>query len=213
LFSAHPSHALNKLFADKPYQGVAPDQAEFLFIGLDANYAPDIHLKPIFQRILEYHADGVAFWRKYGVHHPFLLPEYSGDGQFYHRSFARIGFGPQHADLVSFVELLHVPTVGKSALVAADLDASHLRALDFAILSGRATHIFVPSTVARLMAVTKVFPWLPKVPIEGAGALRILYRSGVKTVYSHLHFSAYGKFESLKRDEAAAIRGLLPQSS
>jgi len=116
VYILHPSPELRALFAAKPYQGVAPDKATFLFVGLDANYDEAIDFSPVFPFIREYHTDGVAFWRRYGVHHPFLLPQYSGDGQLYHRSFARIGFGPQHANLVSFVELLHVPTVGRDKL-------------------------------------------------------------------------------------------------
>lgn len=133
-YLAHPSPELNALFAHKPYQGATPERARFLFIGLDANYEAEIETKPIFSKIREYHNDGVAFWRKHGVHHPFLLPEYSGDGRHYHQSFSRIGFGPEHADLVSFVELFHVPTVGRNILVANDLDAAHLNMLNAAIL-------------------------------------------------------------------------------
>lgn len=69
--------------------------ATFLFVGLDANYSPDLEASPSFQSVLEYHEDGVAFWRRYGVHHPFLLPEYRGDGRRYHRTFAKIGFKPK----------------------------------------------------------------------------------------------------------------------
>jgi hypothetical protein len=211
MYSVHPSRELNDLFAHKPYQGAAPDQAMFLFVGLDANYEPQIEQKAIFAKVREYHDDGVSFWRKYGVHHPFLLPEYSGDGQFYHRSFARIGFGPQHADLVSFIELLHLPTVGKSVLVTTDLDESHLKVLNSAIIEGRAAHIFVPGKVANLMRATGVFPWLPKAPQEKVETLGVLFRDHSKKVYSHLHFSTWGKSQQKKIQEAVAIRNLMPQ--
>jgi len=210
VYVAHPSSALNDLFAAKPYQGVAPDQATFLFVGLDANYDPEIGRKPIFSKILEYHADGVAFWRANGVHHPFLLPEYSGGGRVYHRNFARIGFSPQHADLVSFTELLHVPTVGRNVLVAADLALSHLDLLNAVILDGPARHVFVSASVARLMRTTRLFPWLPRAPIEYFGSLGVLFRDRSKTVYSHLHFSNYGKFQQQMTAESSAIRDLLP---
>jgi len=120
MFSLHPSPELNNLFKEKPYQGVSPDEAIFLFVGLDANYHRLIDTQPIFSKIIEYHNDSVGFWQKYGVHHPFLLNEYSGDGQLYHRNFSRIGFQPEHADLVSFIELLHLPTFGRSNLVNSD---------------------------------------------------------------------------------------------
>jgi len=198
------------LFAAKPYQGVAPHKATFLFIGLDANYDAKIDRSPIFPFTREYHEDGVAFWRRYEVHHPFLLPQYSGDGQLYHRSFARIGFGPQHANLVSFVELLQVPTVGRNKLDCDDLDPSHLKMLESAIFDGTATCTFISAGVARLLRATRNFRWLPKEPQIGSSLPGIWYQRGAKTVYSHLHFSVYGKFAQRKAEEAAAIRQLLP---
>lgn len=212
MYETHPSHELKKLFAHKPYQGVAPDKAAFLFVGLDANYDAHIAARPIFSRICEYHNDGVAFWRNHGVHHPFLLPEYSGDGQLYHRSFARIGFCSHHANLVSFVELLHVPTVGRSKLVTSDLDESHLKILNVAIIDGQAEYVFISANVARLMHSTGAFPWLTKSPQKGESTLAVFYRQNNKTVYAHLHFSVYGKFELQKRKEASFMRSLLPQA-
>lgn len=209
MYVPHPSQELNDLFVSKPYQGVAPEAARFLFIGLDANYDRAIETRGIFFRVREYHQDGVAFWQASGVHHPFLLPEYSGDGQFYHRSFAHIGFGPQHAPLVSFTELLHVPTVGRSSLIPADLDPAHLKNLNTAIREGQARHIFIPAGVARLMNATEAFPWLAKTLKERFGPLGIYLRDSDTTVYSHLHFSVYGKFEKQKVEEAKAIRELL----
>jgi len=209
MFIAHPSPSLNSLFREKPYQGAAPSEAKFLFIGLDANYDAEVEGKPIFAKLQEYHEDGVAFWRSHQVHHPFLLPHYSGDGRFYHRSFARIGFTPEHAAQVSFIELLHLPTVGRSALVPSDLNSQHLSMLNEVVLAGAAQHVFVPQAVARLMQATGQFAWLSKKPKEQFGPLSILYRQGMKSVYSHLHFSVYGKFEERKANEAMAIRSLI----
>ena len=211
MYIAHPSHALHNLFVQKPYQGAVPEQARFLFVGLDANYDARIEQQPVFPKIIEYHSDGIAFWRQNGVHHPFLLPTYSGDGQLYHRSFSRIGFLPHHAEQVSFIELLHVPTVGRNKLVAEDLDVSHLQRLGSAILDGQAKHVFLSSGVARLMRATGRFPWLPTTPTARTSPLGVFFQSGQKTVYSHLHFSVYGKFQQQKTDEAAAIHELLLQ--
>lgn len=208
MYVTHPNPELNALFARKPYQGVAPDKATFLFVGLDANYEAQIDQQPIFSDIREYHNDGVAFWRKNGIHHPFLLPSYSGDGQFYHRSFARIGFGVEHANIVSFIELLHVPTVGRSNIAVTDLDLSYLKRLNSLIIEGEAAHIFLPKGVVLLMRKTGVFPWLEDSPIGKSGSLDILFRNPNKTVYSHLHFSVYGKYERQKVEQAAAIRNL-----
>ena len=209
MFAAHPSQSLNSLFREKPYQGANPLEAKFIFIGLDANYDAAVESKPIFTKLQEYHEDGVAFWRNHQVHHPFLLPQYSGDGRFYHRSFSRIGFKPEHAPQVSFIELLHIPTVGRSKLVSADLSSQHLHMLNEVVLAGSARHIFVPQAVARLMQATGQFAWLPKRATEHFGPLGVLYRQGMKTVYSHLHFSVYGKFEERKVNEAAAIQLLI----
>lgn len=208
-FEAHPSGQLNDLFAQKPYQGVAPANANFLFVGLDANYAPDVESRAGFARIVEYHTDGAAFWHKYRVHHPFLLPDYAGDGRKYHRSFARIGFTPEHADQVSFVELLHVPTVGRNKLAREDFLGSHLQMLNDVILRGRAAHVFISPGVARLMRATRRFPWLPPVPSTRLGALNVWCEMKGKRVYAPLHFSVYGKFEQQKAAEALAIHALV----
>lgn len=209
MYQAHPSDELNTLFQHRPYQGVAPSEATFLFFGLDANYDPNLEFSPVFRSVVEYHQDGVAFWRNHGVHHPFLLPEYRGDGRRYHRTFARIGFTSTHAHLVSFAELLHVPTVGRNKLSPEDLDPLHLRRLNEAILHGKAKYIFVSSGVARLMRASKAFPWLPNEPIKN-GALPAYYSDPSRTVFSHLHFSNYGKFQQRLEEEAHAIAVLLP---
>ena len=209
MYEPHPSRELNAKFAMRPYQGVEPSSAAYLFIGLDANYDPNIERNPIFARVLEYHEDGVAFWRRHGVHHPFLLPEYKGDGRRYHRAFARVGFEPKHAPLVSFVELLHVPTVGRSQLTVADLHPPHLQMLNSAILEGEPKHIFISASVARLMHASKAFPWLSKEPTR-SGLLPVLYSGADRNVYLHLHFSNYGKFQQRLDAEAKAFASLLP---
>ena len=209
MYQPHTSEELNKKFRQRPYQGVDPSAATFLFIGLDANYDPNLESSSSFRSVLEYHEDGVSFWQRRGVHHPFLLPEYRGDGRRYHRTFSRIGFTPRHAELVSFVELLHVPSVGRSKLAPQDLDLTHLKAINAAILHGRAKHIFVSAGVARLMQSSKAFPWLPK-EASGPAPLRRWYSEPSRAVYSHLHFSNYGKFQLQLEEEARAIAALLP---
>jgi hypothetical protein len=209
MYTAHPSAALNALFIQRPYQGAEPDEATFLFVGLDANYDESLDRKPIFSRVREYHEDGVAFWRRHGVHHPFLPPQYSGDGRRYHRNFAQIGFTPDQARHVSFIELLHVPTVGRNELVPGDFSTPHLTMLNNVLLYGRAKHIFVPDRVARLMRTLKAFARLAKTPLDCVGPLGVLYRRADKRVYKHLHFSVYGAFEMRRVDEAAAIRNLI----
>lgn len=207
MFTPHPSPALNTLFAERPWQGADPLAARFLFIGLDANYAADIESNSIFPALLDYHRDGAAFWRRHGVHHPFLLPQYRGDGLRYHRNFARLGFTAEHAEQVCFIELLHLPTVGRNALRPSDLDSSHLATLDEALRHGSARHVFASDGVLRLMQSSQRFAWL-QLPRVGDGVLPLLWSDGERRLYKHLHFSNYGKFEARMRAEAEAIRAL-----
>ena len=150
----------------KPYQGANPVTAQHIFIGEDANFAPDIGDQPIWPWVVEYLKDGPAFWSNHWVHHPFLLPEYSGDGRAYHKWFShvfcreggaakgRVVPLPQAIrDGISFVELLPWPTTGarniqNQALLAAARAAGHFTAL--------AGLIFKPTTAAgRTVFVTK----------------------------------------------------------
>lgn len=209
MYTRHPSKTLNDLFTEKPYQGVPPEAAKFLFIGLDANYSPTIEREPIFQKVCEYHSDGAAFWKRHKVHHPFLLPQYKGDGRYYHKSFAQIGFTPEHADHVSFTELLHVPTVGRNQLIPGDLSPAHLTTLNHAIMNGGARHVFLPSGVLRIMRQSGKFPWLPSSNEFDKAPLRVVCKLANKAVYEHLHFSVYGMFQQRKEQEARAFCALL----
>lgn len=206
MFAQHPSKKLNDLFREKPFQGAVPEEARILFIGLDANYAPNIENSSSFKSVQEYHQDGVAFWKRHKVHHPFLLGGYSGDGKRYHRNFARIGFTPDDADSISFIELLNVPTIGGNKLTADDLDATHLARIRSCILDFAAEHIFISPGVAKLMHGSKFFDWLPRNANEKDRPLAEYWRDSRKTVFRHLHFSNYGKFEGQMVLEAQAIR-------
>jgi hypothetical protein len=204
MYTPHPSNELRQHFAERPYQGADPMAAKLLFVGLDANYDEAIAESPAFPSVLEYHQDGVAFWRRYGVHHPFLLASYRGDGRRYHQTFAKIGFQPDHAHLVSFVELLHLPTIGRSQLIPADLDPGHLKWLDNVIRAGEARHIFVSAGVLRLMQTTDRFQWLRNSPTP-KDSLPVLYDDGRRKIYRHLHFSNYGKFQAQLERERTLI--------
>lgn len=210
VFQPHPSRILHEQFSRKPYQGARPESARFLFIGLDANYALKAESSSIFPSLLSYHDDGPQFWRATGVHHPFMLPQYKGDGRRYHLTFAKIGFQPIHADAVSFIEMLSHPTVGRSALVAQDLDIAHLTFIRRAVFDGQAQFIFVSAGVQRLMASSGMFPELLAIR-RTFGALRVLYEDDHRAVFLHLHFSNYGKFEKQLQSEAKEIAGLMPR--
>ena len=210
MYYLHPSETLRRIFSTRPFQGVEPERASFVFVGLDANYSPDIESSPIFPQLLNYLSDGFEFWRTSGVHHPFMLPAYgNGDGARYHRSFASIGFRSEHASLVSFVEVLHHPTYGRSALDVVDLDRAHLQRLNALVQAGTARYVFVPDSVARLMRRSRAFPWLPNAPHDDGGALTVWHKTATTTVFCHYHLSTYGHQEQKKREQIAEIRRLI----
>jgi hypothetical protein len=167
--------------------------------GLDANYDPEIGDKHYFSEIVAYLENGVRYWKERGFHHPFRHPDYRGDGALYHRRFAEIGFTREHAEQVSFVELIDVPTSGRSKLEPNDLKPTHLDRLKAWVLDGRAAYIFIPPGVGRLLRRTSQFSWLPGKPLSYDGSLPIMFRSERKVVYAPFHFSCVGK-GCLKKD-------------
>ena len=210
MYFPHPDKALIEAFKKKPFQGVEPEKAKFIFVGLDANYHPEVKKNLIYPQLLAYLADGLSFWRKYRVHHPFLLPAYGkGDGWKYHNTFAKIGFTATNASEVSFVELIAKPSYGRSSLSPEDLDQKHLQRINDAILNGSAQYIFIPDGVARLMRTSSIFSWLPKTPTDIGSPLKVWKTTNYKTVYWHYHFSVYGAFEQRKNEQLRAISGLM----
>ncbi len=153
-YQKHPNQEFVKMFTDKPYQGQHPAKASIIILGYDANYSEEIREhKDFFQLIVEYHNDGVAFWKKYGVHHPFLHENYpfdkTKDGVPYHRNFAKIELSQDAADKISFVELLDVPTVGQRCenkkLFLEMLNPHHLKWLEDSIFTGDKKLVLVSS--------------------------------------------------------------------
>jgi hypothetical protein len=207
MYFPHRNNKLRELFTRKPYQGADPATSQFLFFGLDANYDPDIADKRYFPEIISYLEDGVAYWKQKGFHHPFRHPDYHGDGALYHNRFAEIGFTPEHAGQVSFVELIDVPTYGKSNLKANDLKTSHLDRILNWVLSGSAAYIFIPPGVVRLLGRAPQFYWLPEKPISHDGSLPVLFRSSRKTIFTPFHFSCVGKY-CLKKDRDLQIKDI-----
>lgn len=225
MYNPHRSEPLQQAFRSKPFQGADPESAEFLFIGLDANFDEAVERTSIWPELLAYLADGVTFWKRYGKHHPFLLlgelndgrhyQRYRGSGRFYHQEFAQIGFCPSHAAKVSFIELLHVPTCGKSRLQPSDLDEGHLSRIDRAIRCGAARHVFIPDSVSRLMRAKGMFAWLPQKPYnapDGPDQPKYLQLwaslPAGKTVYRHYHFSTFGSCYQKKLHQIREIKAL-----
>ena len=197
-FGLHPSQELRDLFGgmEIPHQGQDPSKARVIFVGMDANYSPLLSEHPdFFHRILEYHEDGVGFWHRHGVHHPFLLPDYplprNTGGVPYHKQFSAMGLTPEFAEHISFVELLDVPTTGRTdtKLFWQLFNVEHARRLDQLFLAGSERLVLLSNNVILTMLDIKkrhgLFLWLPS--HHGHGLIRMI---GNTEVYKVMHFSA-----------------------
>src|SRR4030042_982489 len=91
-YEAHEK--LQALFPGRTWQGSDPAIARYLFIGLDANFPPNIQANH--QEVIDYLTDYIQFIDTHGVHHPFLLDGYRGTGKRYHKKFAEFGFTREH---------------------------------------------------------------------------------------------------------------------
>lgn len=200
-YNRHEKQELIQAFYKEPlpFQGADPSTARCIFIGLDANFDEHIENSEIFDDVKSYLRDGPEFWRQNKVHHPFLLENYTGDGRYYHAEFSQIGFTSQHADCVSFVEIVPVPTYGRSNLRTADLMSEeitrHLQALREIILCGRQC-VFISKSVGNLLRRSPCFSWLPPAPTSDLSGNLMhlkLWNNNIRThVYCHTHFSRFG---------------------
>lgn len=213
MYHRHHSEILKKLFRAKPYQGAPPDEAKIIFVGLDANFDEDVEEKQpiIFPALVDYLTSGVDYWKKHGIHHPFLQPEYKGDGRFYHEEFARLRLPKEMAEHISFVELIDVPTTGTSRLSVSDLNPRHLKRLKNWIVGGAAQCVFVSGAAGRLMSQSGEFPDMPRRPRTDSGALKLWADlQGVKVLW-HYHFSVYGRYEHRKREQLRQIASIVSE--
>lgn len=218
-YNCHTSKKLKDCFIKKPWQGNNPKKARFLFVGLDANFDAESKIPPTFfkEEILTYLDDGVGYWQKRGFHHPFMHPDYHGSGRLYHERFAKIGFTRDEADLVSFVELLHVPTTGRSNLNASDLCPDHLCKLADWFDCGSAKYIFfVSSKVTMLMRQKQPSPDLDLLPPnqmktdDNYKDLKVLRKENGQTIYGIYHFSVhYKKHVIVLERQIAQIREIV----
>lgn len=197
-FQKHNSTEMASLFQDKPYQGQDPQKAKILFLSSDANYSPQISEHAFFKYILEYQDDGVNFWKKYNVHHPFLLPQYpfhkGKAGVPFHRNFSKLNLSSDYADQISFIELLDIPTIGnKSAnkkLFWKLVSEKHLKYLDTIIQEDNEKLILISGAVLRDMKKMKklynVFNWL-NLPKSKSKYEYKINNTRIREIY---HFSA-----------------------
>jgi hypothetical protein len=152
IFGIHPSMKLQDLYKSRYWQGQSPDKAKVIFLGLDANWDKDIENNEAFNKIVEYLQDGVSFWERYGVHHPFLLPEYKKkSGYRYHKGFAKLGIDKMHASEVSFVELINKPTYGTSTKEKNEymslINADYIKELNDKIFDNRRKIVFLSKSL------------------------------------------------------------------
>lgn len=115
-YGRHPSKRLNDLYASKSYQGANPVDAKVIFVGRDPNWVADIEEREMFEHVVAYLTDGIAFWQKHNIHHPFLLESYKGDGRRHHRAFTKLELDSSVASKISFVDLIGFPTIGKATI-------------------------------------------------------------------------------------------------
>jgi hypothetical protein len=60
MYFTHPSQALNRACACTAVPGAVPEDALYVFVGLDANYGQTIEQQAVFPDLLEYLEDGVS---------------------------------------------------------------------------------------------------------------------------------------------------------
>ena len=219
-YGVHPSKELVRLFSEKPYQGADPAEAQILIIGNDANYSPEIsNHKEYFKRILDYHSDGVNFWKMTGHHHPFLLSDYPFDrrkgGVKYHQKFSKMGFCSEDAESFSFVELLNVPTTGNTGsdkeLFFELLDKDHLQWLESLILGGDKKFVLINQTLARSISkISKHFGVLGDLAsvLNGKSAPAVALETENVVLYNGYSFSHSVSNEYLQ-DLAKLMRGYI----
>lgn len=205
------------IFKAKPYQGQDPEKAKVLFVGRDANYPDDLCNDPFFERVKEYHRDGVTFWGKYEVHHPFLCKDFpfprNAGGYRYHYRFTRLGLKSEDAQYISFIELRELPTRGvtgkipKSVFIS-KLEPSHMQRLDRWIMQSGRKLVFLPKTVRDDMLKfrkgdTNLFQFLnfnPPQPLNAFG-LAVIYADNdivVLETYSFASTEIYGITSKMK---------------
>lgn len=215
MYGLHPSDELVELFRRSPFQGANPESASVIFVGIDANYSEQISTTKFFRRIIEYQKDAVSFWKKYGVHHPFLLESYplkkNTGGVPYHRNFAALQIPIEFADQISFIELLDVPTTGNSsgndAIFWKLFNPKHSERIDAMLRSETKKVVFVSDGVIRRMRKIRRrfghFSFIPDHDRQGK-----LFDNGSTEIHKVFHFS-----DNRIHSQIRTIRDLIFESS
>ena len=212
-YGAHPSARLNALFRARPYQGADPETATFIFVGLDANFALDVEQSQDFEDLRTYLEDGVAYWRRTSLHHPFLSERYRGSGKRYHQQFAKIGFSADDAARVSFVELAHLPTHGSGSPQVHELNPTHLDRLEAWMTRGSARFVVMPKSVVRLLHNAGRMRWLDLGSSARFRSLPVIGRRGGALFLAPFHLSYRYAPMSERDQQLADLRSLISEGS
>lgn len=211
-FEKHTSPEMVELFNRKPFQGQSPEKAKIVFLSSDANYSPKISNHSFFNYILEYQKDGIAFWKKYGCHHPFLLPNYPFDkrldGCKFHLNFSKIGLSSEHAEHISFLELLDVPTIGNKSenkeLFYKLLSETHLKYIENLMLGGGGKLFFISNGVMQdILKIKKnksLFKWLNVEPRRNQQFSKTINGNQIKEIYHFSSCQIHGQIEEISSE-------------
>ncbi len=196
-YNTHPSELLNKLYQIKNYQGADPEKAKILFVGRDPNWCYHLENMPVIEKIREYLTDGPEFWKKYNVHHPFLLEDYKGDGRRYHKMFSKIKISPTHSNEISFIELIGFPTTGMAkkfkevyiSHLLSDGNYMHLVQLD-SLLSSKDKKIFIAwGLLDDFSLINKKLGLFKDLSAVDRKQLDINDLNQINNIFIHKHFS------------------------
>lgn len=206
-FKKHPSKSLNELYRLKNFQGANPASAKVLFVGKDPNWDVDIDSSPIFNLVQDYLHDGIEFWKKHGIHHPFLHPKYDGEGKKYHKAVSRLNFKSNYADKISFVEIIGFPTTGMSStnnklfnefLLSAE-NKNHLRELDYLLNDSTKLIFLFWGLINHLRFINKNTGLFKKFANIDKSLLKRTGLNKIDHFYIHKHFSMGISSETLSK--------------
>ena len=212
-FKKHTSDEMVELFKKKPFQGQIPEKAKIILLSSDANYSPKISKHPFFKYIIEYQKDGIAFWKKHGCHHPFMLSNYPKefdrrkDGVPFHRNFSKLGLqAKQYAEHISFLELLDVPTIGNKSenkkLFFDLICSNHLKYID-SLVHGGGHKLFLVSkgVLEDINEIKNIYPnlfsWSADSP-KGERFLKEIKGNKIKEFYHFSSSQIYGQINDIR---------------
>ena len=99
-----------------------PEKAKIIFLSSDANYSQQMSNHLFSKTFLNITKMGLPSGKSITCHHPFILPNYPKefdkrkDGVPFHRNFSKLGLQSRpHAEHISFLEILDVPTIGNKS--------------------------------------------------------------------------------------------------